>query len=234
MFKSFAALALRRFRSSDAVNCHGQQLSQITKIWFTPLPKDSQWIAPCQMHYVENGQKKNRDIVKLYDGVLVVVYNISKKKLIYVRQFRPAVYHGILGGNTLEIPKEEVDLMRFPPELGVTLEPCAGVVDKTKSLADIASEEVREECGYNVPADKMERIFEFRSGVGASSAALTLFYCEVCDSQKVSDGGGIGDEAIQVVELSIDEAKSLVQKGATLNSGPGTLIGTLWFLCNQI
>ncbi|EDV94454.1 GH21295 [Drosophila grimshawi] len=209
-------------------------LSDITKVWLTPLPKNSQWIKPYRMHYIENGRRKSRDIFKILDSVLVIVYNVSRKKLIYVRQFRPAVYHSITTGNSLQIQKGEVDLVKFPPELGFTLEPIAGVVDKDKSLADIAREEVCEECGYDVPTDCLEFVMNFRSGVGASSSTITMFYCEVCDAQKVSEGGGIENEVIQVVDLSINDARGLVQTGSTINSGSSTVIATLWFLCNKI
>lgn len=36
---------------------------------------------------------------------------------------------------------------------GVCYELCAGIVDKAKSLAHIAQEEILEEVGYNVPVE---------------------------------------------------------------------------------
>ncbi|XP_023169251.1 uridine diphosphate glucose pyrophosphatase NUDT14-like [Drosophila hydei] len=232
MFKSILAQALRC--SSNAQLPHGQQVTNVTKVWVAPLPEVSKWIVPIQMHYIENGKLKIQDIVKVKDSVSVVLYNISRQKLIFVRQFRPAVYHGLIMGNTRNLHKEDIDLIRFPYELGITLESCAGVVDKDKSLAEIAKDEVFEECGYNVPVDKLEHVFEYRPSVGASSSAHNLYYCEVCDEEKVSDGGGIDNEVIQVVELSIDEARNFVKEGSSINSGPTTIAGTLWFLANKI
>ncbi|XP_034487498.1 uridine diphosphate glucose pyrophosphatase NUDT14-like [Drosophila innubila] len=239
MFKSFYKRAFRCFLSSSAIKnvppvvCHGGPISNITKVWFTPLPDKSKWITPCKVHYVENGQKKDRDIIKIFDGVMVILFNISRQKLIYVRQFRAAVYHGIITGNSLEIPKGDIDLIKYPPEMAVTLEPCAGLIDKSKSLPEIAREEVLEECGYDIPVKSFEFIYAFKSGVGASSSTQTFFYCEVCDAQKVSNGGGIHDEVIQVVELSIEDARQMVKTGSTIIGGPSTLLGTLWFLANK-
>lgn len=42
------------------------------------------------------------------------------------------------------------------------MELCAGIVDKNKSLVEIAVEEVREECGYEVRVSDMHRIISCR------------------------------------------------------------------------
>lgn len=63
------------------------------------------------------------------------------------------------------IPVEErsaIDPSKYPASLGYTLELCAGIVDKNKSLAEIAAEEVFEECGYKVALEKLEYIIQFR------------------------------------------------------------------------
>lgn len=55
-----------------------------------------------------------------------------------------------------------IDTTKYPASLGYTLEVCAGIVDKTKSLAEITVEEIYEECGFKVEADKLEYIIQFR------------------------------------------------------------------------
>lgn len=70
--------------------------------------------------------------------------------------------------------------------------------------------------------------------MGASGAKQTLFYCELTDEDKLSQGGGVDDELIDVVEFSIDDAKKLVSKGAVNNSPPSFLFGVLWFLANKV
>ena len=49
-----------------------------------------------------------------------------------------------------------------PPELGITFELCAGIIDKDSSLEQIAQAELLEECGYKIPLDKLERICSCR------------------------------------------------------------------------
>ena len=45
---------------------------------------------------------------------------------------------------------------------GITLEICAGLIDKKdKSAHEIAIEEVEEECGYKVQPDQMEFVHKF-------------------------------------------------------------------------
>lgn len=65
------------------------------------------------------------------------------------------------------IPAEDrqgplIDTEKYPAKLGITLELCAGIVDKNKSLSEIAAEEILEECGYKVDHEKLERIIQFR------------------------------------------------------------------------
>jgi 8-oxo-dGTP pyrophosphatase MutT (NUDIX family) len=57
----------------------------------------------------------------------------------------------------------EIDTRKYPAHLGFTLELCAGIVDKNKSLEEIACEEVQEECGYSVKATDLQKIIQYRS-----------------------------------------------------------------------
>lgn len=68
---------------------------------------------------------------------------------------------------------------------------------------------------------------------GTTGSLQTLFYCEVTDDDKTQMGGGIGDEIIDVVELTIDEVRDLLKQGTVHNSPPGFLFGLLWFLSNK-
>lgn len=53
-------------------------------------------------------------------------------------------------------------LSTLPGSCGLTLELCAGIVDKQIPLKEIAREEVLEECGYDVPADSLQQIISYR------------------------------------------------------------------------
>lgn len=73
-----------------------------------------------------------------------------------------AVYHSIITSDPTNTTHEKIDLEKYPASLAITLELCAGIVDKSKSLREIAQEEVLEECGYNVPLERIEQIMTYR------------------------------------------------------------------------
>lgn len=75
--------------------------------------------------------------------------------------------------------------------------------------------------------------FNFRAGVGTNGSLQTMYYCEVTDDDKATIGGGVDDEIIDVIELSLDEARAMVAQGATNNAPPSCLLGILWFLNNR-
>ncbi|ALC46399.1 CG42813, partial [Drosophila busckii] len=206
-------------------------MENISKVWLGELPKDSPYVKPFRMYYVQNGVEKNWDLLKVHDSVAIILFNTTRQKLVLVRQFRPAVYHGIISSALGNF--EKVDLKEFPPVIGVTLELCAGIVDKQMSWEEIAREEVLEECGYNVPVERIEQVMVYRSGVGSSGAKQAMYYCEVNDEDKANSGGGVDDEMIEVVELTLAEAQRMVQQGAVNNSPPSCLMGLMWFFANK-
>lgn len=159
----------RRLELSQSADCHCRvfvhqvhffSMENVSKIWLGPLPQDSPYVKPFRLYYVQNGVEKNWDLLKVHDSVAIILYNTSRQKLVLVRQFRPAVYHGII--SSAKGTFDEVDLKEFPPAIGVTLELCAGIVDKNKSWVEIAREEVVEECGYDVPVERIEEVMVYR------------------------------------------------------------------------
>lgn len=53
-------------------------------------------------------------------------------------------------------PGTSIDVSSTPGSLGITLELCAGIVDKSKPLIEVAKEEIEEECGFKVPLNKIQ------------------------------------------------------------------------------
>ncbi|XP_053945515.1 uridine diphosphate glucose pyrophosphatase NUDT14-like [Anastrepha ludens] len=206
-------------------------MDNITKMWMGPLPNDSPYVKPFRLYYVQNGVEKNWDLLKVHDSVAVILYNSTRRVLIFVRQFRPAVYHSKY--TACGYDAAEIDLKRVRPNIGITLELCVGILDTDKGLHQNAREAVLEECGYDVPLDGFEQVMSYRSGVGSFGAAEWMFYSEVTDDDQVTKGGGVGDEIIEVVEYTIPEAANLLSKGGKVNSPPSCLLGIAWFLMNK-
>lgn len=119
-------------------------------------------MKPYTMHYTQNGHKKSWDILGIHDCVTIVIYNLTRNVLVLVKQFRPSVYLGSLApeDRTVDAP---IDTTKYPPETGITIELCAGMVDKNLPLAEIAREEILEECGYNVPVSSLQFVGKFNN-----------------------------------------------------------------------
>lgn len=173
----------------------------------------SDFVKPKRIHYSQKGVSKVWDMVEVHDSVAIILYHEERQSLVVVKQFRPPVY---LKNND-----------------GYTYELCAGIVDKDKSLVEIAHEEILEECGYHVPLEEIKRVTSFYTAVGFAGSVQTLYAAHVNESMKVSKGGGVDMESIEVVEIPIREAKEFVLD-ETKAKTPGLMFGFGWFLENQL
>jgi UDP-sugar diphosphatase len=174
--------------------------------------ENSDFVKPKRMQYTQSGTQKIWDMVEVHDSVAILLYHEEHQSLIVVRQFRPPVYLKNSDGYTYEL--------------------CAGIVDKEKSLAEIAHEEILEECGYHVPLEKIERITSFYTAVGFAGSVQTLYYGCVNESMRLNEGGGVGVESIEVIEIPVSEAKAFVLD-ETKAKTPGLMFGFGWFLENK-
>ncbi|XP_012543195.1 uridine diphosphate glucose pyrophosphatase NUDT14-like [Monomorium pharaonis] len=192
------------------------------------VPQDSQWLRSIRLHFTQDGRSKTWDVIRIHDSVSIIVFNTTRRKLVFVRQFRPAVYYA-----SLPEKQDVVDVERYPATLGLSLELCAGIVDKDKPLVEIAREELKEECGYEAPTSAFEQITTYLSSASAS-AKQTIFYVQVTDSMRIYPGGGDESEGeiIEVVELSIPELKDYI-KSKQVQSPVSFLYGVSWFLLNK-
>jgi len=172
-----------------------------------PLEK-SEYISAYLATFTHNGVKRDWEVVEASDSVAILIYHTSKDAFILVKQFRPAVYINNKNGMTIEL--------------------CAGIVDKKLPLVEIAKEEIEEECGYRTSAQKIEKITLFHTSVGFAGPKQTLYYAEVDDSMKVNDGGGVDDEQIEVVYLSVKEAKKFMYD-ESIASTPGLMFAFMWW-----
>jgi len=130
------------------------------------------FIKPIAIHYTQEGIKKKWEAVVSHDSVAVLLYHTDKKAFILVKQLRVTVLN-----------KNKTN--------GMMYELCAGIVDKDMSNAQIAKEEVLEECGFDIPVENLEKISSFYTSVGISGTHQTLYYASCDDSMKVNDGGGL-------------------------------------------
>ncbi len=170
--------------------------------------EDAKFIKTSFATYEQNGKAKTWEIVEAHDSVAILIYHKEKNAFILVKQFRPAVY--LNNGD------------------GMTIELCAGIVDKDLSLAEIAMEEIEEECGYSVDVERIEKITSFHTSVGFAGSKQMLYFVEVDESMKVSEGGGVDDEQIEVITLPVSEAKTLIYDERIAKT-PGLMFAFMWY-----
>jgi UDP-sugar diphosphatase len=169
---------------------------------------NAKFISTSFATYEQEGIQKSWEIVEAHDSVSILLYHKEKRSFVLVKQFRPAVY--------------------LNNDNGMTIELCAGIVDKELSLAEIVKEEVEEECGYDIPLSNIEKITSFYTSVGFAGSKQTLYFSEVDESMKVSEGGGVDHEQIEVVYLPIDEAKKLLYDESIAKT-PGLMFAFMWW-----
>ncbi|SHN10531.1 GDP-mannose pyrophosphatase NudK [Flavobacterium xinjiangense] len=136
---------------------------------------------------------QKREVYDRGNGAAILLYNSTQKTVILTRQFRLPTY---LNGN----------------ETGMMIEVCAGLLDQDHPEQCIIRE-TEEETGYRLT--KVTKIMETYMSPGAVTEILYLFVGEYDESMKVSDGGGVAheEENIDVMEMTYDEAYSMIESG---------------------
>ena len=181
---------------------------QITNFKTTALT-ETHFVHPVKITYEQNGQARVWEAVKSHDSVAVLLYHTQQQAFILVKQFRPPVY-------------------LTDSKFLYTYELCAGIVDKKCSLLQIAKEEIDEECGYDVPLEKIKKITSFFTNVGVSGAKQHLYFSQVDDGMKIHEGGGVNTEKIELEYLPLSEAKDFIYD-ETKAKTPGLMFAFMWF-----
>lgn len=143
-----------------------------------------------------------------WDAVAVLVWHRERDAFILVRQMRyPPVHHGI------------------DPWL---TEIVAGGVAPGEDETDAARREVIEETGYN-PL-QLKRIMRFYVSPGIMSERITLYYAEVDETSKLTNGGGLldEDEDIQLVWLPSGEARAWMDEQEVGDAK--SIVALQWYL----
>lgn len=159
----------------------------LSKAWATLLRIDYDY-------QFKDGKVKrlSRECYNRGNGAAVLLYNIEKSTVILTKQFRMPVY---------ENDKSE----------GMSIEVCAGAIDKNESAKTTILREIEEEVGYKLKDAK--HVLEAYTSPGAMTEKLYLFVAEYSDVMKVSDGGGLDaeDEEIEVLELAFSDALHMIK-----------------------
>ena len=175
--------------------------------------KDTRFIHPIKVKYSQNGKNKTWEAVRSHNSVSILLYHVEKKAFLLVKQFRVPVF---LNDNSKTF----------------TYELCAGLVDKDKSLEEIAQEEINEECGYEVELKGILKITSFYTNVGISGACQYLFFAKIDESMKIHAGGGVNDEQIELMYLPIEQSDEFIFDESKAKT-PGLMFAFYWFFKNK-
>ena len=188
-------------------------MNNIIKNFKTHELTDTKFVHPVKLSYNLNGIDKRWEAVKSFDSVAILLYHEEKDSFLLVKQFRPPVFLN-----------DESKVC--------TYELCAGIVDKNKSLEEIAQEEIDEECGYEVSLKDIKKITSFYTNVGVSGGKQSLFFAKIDESMKKHEGGGINDEQIELMFLKVDEFKEFIYDESKAKT-PGLMFSFMWFMENK-
>jgi GDP-mannose pyrophosphatase NudK len=125
------------------------------------------------------------------NGATILLYNNEKDSVILTRQFRLPTY---INGN----------------ENGLLIETCAGLLDDDHPEAAIRRE-TEEETGYRI--DRVEKVFEAYMSPGSVTEKLFFFQAHYSDASKKSEGGGVDDEQIDVLEFPFGKTIEMIKSG---------------------
>lgn len=138
-------------------------------------------------------QTQSREAYDRGNGAVILLYNIEFQTVILTRQFRIPTY---LNGNAD----------------GMMIEACAGLLDQDNP-EDCIRRETEEETGYQI--QDIKKVYEAYMSPGSVTEILYFFVAEYSKEMKVSDGGGLEEEAenIEVLEYPFQKALEMIKSG---------------------
>lgn len=67
-------------------------MEDLKDVYISPLP-DSPYVKPFRFNYTQNGKEKTWDLLEVHDSVAIVVFNVTRKVMVFVKQFRPGIQY---------------------------------------------------------------------------------------------------------------------------------------------
>jgi GDP-mannose pyrophosphatase NudK len=136
-------------------------------------------------------ETQSREAYDRGNGATILPYDPSRRTVILTRQFRLPTF---VNGNAS----------------GMLIETCAGLLDSENPWQCI-TRELREETGFEI--HNVRKVMEAYMSPGSVTEILHFFVAEYTPAQRASAGGGVEEEDIEVLELTIDEAEAKIATG---------------------
>ena len=125
------------------------------------------------------------------NGTSILLYNPDKKTVILTQQFRMPAFENC-------------------NEDGMSIEVCAGALDKNEDPQSCIIREAEEEVGIKI--NEVIKVIEAYMSPGAVTEKMFCFIAKYNDSMRINSGGGVidEDEEITVLELPFDRALKMI------------------------
>jgi len=136
-------------------------------------------------------ETQSREAYDRGNGATILPYDLSRRTVILTRQFRLPTF---VNGNSS----------------GMLIEACAGLLDDENPKQCI-TRELREETGFEL--HNVRKVMQAYMSPGSVTEILHFFVAEYTPSQRASVGGGVEEEDIEVMELTLEEAQGKVAQG---------------------
>jgi nudix-type nucleoside diphosphatase (YffH/AdpP family) len=136
-------------------------------------------------------ETQSREAYDRGNGATILPYDVSRRTVILTRQFRLPTF---VNGNAS----------------GMLIETCAGLLDHENPWQCI-TRELREETGFDI--HNARKVMEAYMSPGSVTEIVHFFVAEYTPSHRAGAGGGVEEEDIEVIELTIDEATAKVASG---------------------
>ena len=136
-------------------------------------------------------ETQSREAYDRGNGATILLHNPSADTVILTRQFRLPTF---VNGNPT----------------GMLIETCAGLLDDEHPDAAILRE-TEEETGYRLTA--VQKVMEAYMSPGSVTERLFFYLAEYSPATEQRGGGGIEEEEIEVLEMSLTQALAMVVSG---------------------
>jgi ADP-ribose pyrophosphatase len=165
------------------------------------------------LYKIEKEKKVFSDSLIIEEGKIIDENNKKIKRLRINREDASAVFLVNTESDTVVLTKQFRYAINSKTSHQI-LEIAAGKIDEDESPIDAAIRETEEETGYKIRPNNIKFLLSCFVSPGYSSERFFIYYATVINADKISKGGGIEgeNERIEIIELQLNEFKSLVRK----------------------
>ena len=136
-------------------------------------------------------ETQSREAYDRGNGATILPYDSARRTVILTRQFRLPTY---VNGNLS----------------GMLIETCAGLLD-AENPQQCVVRELREETGFEI--QHVKKVMEAYMSPGSVTEILHFFVAEYIPAQRTDAGGGVEEEDIEVLEMTLEDALGKITSG---------------------